>query len=243
MDLRRPAVLLGTLVQLVTTAACHHGPTNGGCPVISSTVDISDEVCIVRGSCDDVYRRFEGFFGGATVGISDCGTTDGAGLFGSWPLDDAGADLFEWNAPVPVGGVFPSLNDLATPVQCTPADRCYPGAMTTIATQLTGFDAVKPEHDHVFIPLRGEAMIGGRFRARATVDDHTLGTPLRATVVAETSQGIQTFHSATGDTFAWGPYDASVIRMVEPHTGILEPIGWIEVRLAGQSPSPHVETR
>jgi hypothetical protein len=234
MNLRGPGALL---VGLVAIPACHRHPTDIGCPVVNSTVDISDKICVVRGSCDDVYRRFEGFFGGVTVGINDCGTTDGAGFYGSWPLDDAGADVFEWNAPVPVGGVFPSRNDLATPVQCTPADRCYPDAMTTVATHLTGLDPLMPEDDAIFIPVHGEAMIGGRFRARATIADHAGGAPLRATVVAQTRQGIQTFDVATGDVFVWGPYDASVIRIVEPRTGILEPIGWLEVRLSGTRPT------
>ncbi len=38
-------------------------------------------------------------------------------------------------------------------------------------------------------------------------------------------------------TFAWGPYRASVVRIIEPHYDVLEPIGWVEIKLSERKPN------
>jgi hypothetical protein len=197
---------------------------------------LSSLVCLIRGACDSAYSNLPLGFKSTYTGVGQCEDIVEPDLFGGWPLDDAGTHLFEWNASILVGGVFPSLGSLAVPIGCAKPRNSYPFAMATIAFDLTGVDWAKPDGDDVFILFQGESTLDHEFHATARFDAREDGAPPRATIVADGARGRETLHAQAGDAFAWGPYRASVVRIIEPHYDELEPIGWVEIGLSEPKP-------
>jgi hypothetical protein len=197
---------------------------------------LSNLVCLVRGACDSAYSDLPLGFKSTYTGVRECADVVEPDLFGGWPLDDAGAHSFEWNASILAGGVFPSLDSLAVPIGCAKPRESYPFAMATIAFDLTGVDWAKPANDDVFILFQGESTVDHEFHATATFDEHEDGAPSRATIVADGPSGRETRHAGAGDAFGWGPYRASVVRIIKPQYDELEPIGWVEIKLSEPKP-------
>jgi hypothetical protein len=237
MDPIRFTIALIALAGVAASVACDDQRKVGGeCPEVNSPIDIAKAVCGSRGVCTYMSTHDAIQIRGAYIGLDSCGTADGAAFFGSWQVDGAPSRAFAWKGPVRTGGVFPSRGYLATPVQCTPANRCYPFATTTVAVALTDFDWVEPDDDNVFIPLHGLATIDQAFHASATLDERRDAAAARATILAEGLLGAQTIDAGVGDAFPWGRYLASVVRIVEPQDGLLGPVGWVEIRLSEPKP-------
>lgn len=228
---RRSAIVIG-ITAIASAMACDDGKTGGGCPAVNSATDLSWAVCRVRGECNDLSSYSAERIRDDYIGLDHCGGAEGAAFFGWWQVEGRPSRSFEWKGPVRTGGVFPSHGYLATPVECTPADRCDPFPTTTVAVELNGLDGVKPQDDDVFIPLRGHATLDHMFHASATLDDRGDAAGPRATILAEGEHGAKTTDAAIGDTFAWGRYVGAVVRIVEPRSGVLEPIGWVEIKLS-----------
>jgi hypothetical protein len=197
---------------------------------------LSNLVCLVRGACDSAYSNLPLGFKNTYTGVRECEDVVEPDLFGGWPLDDAGTHSFEWNASILAGGVFPSLGSLAVPIGCAKPRKSYPFAMATIAFKLTGVDWAKPDGDDVFVLFQGESTVDHEFHATARFDAPEDGAPPRATIVADGPGGRETLHAGAGDAFAWGPFRASVVRIIEPRYDVLEPIGWVEIKLSEPKP-------
>jgi hypothetical protein len=228
---------VGTVAVTLVCRHCVPPPLiGGGCPPFDSPFNVMDAVCLVRGDCSDGYTNSATLFDGFYVGIDKCGEHDDVSLFGWWQVDDAGSRLFEWKAPMHIGAVFPTNGSLATPVQCTPVSHCSPYDMTTVAVRLRGIKAPKLDGDDVFIPFQGHATIDGSFYASATLDERIEADAPHVTILADTFDGEHSLHAGDGDTFPWGRYLASVVRIVEPRTGVLQPIGWVEIHLSEAKP-------
>jgi hypothetical protein len=215
----------------------HRGPgAKATTPAPTQLPTLSSLVCLVRGACDSAYSNLPLGFKSTYTGVKRCEDIVEPDLFGGWPLDDAGAHSFEWNASMLAGGVFPSLGSLAVPIGCAKPRKSYPFAMATIAFDLTGVDWAKPDGDDVFILFQGESTVDHEYHAKAAFDPGEDGASPRATIVADGPAGPETLHARSGDSFAWGHYQAAVVRIIEPHYDVLEPIGWVEIKLSAPKP-------
>src|ERR1019366_3023674 len=231
------AMKLIAVAGVTASVACNdEQKVGGGCPLVNSPIDLSEAACDSHDICHYIYGHPPQNIRGATIGLDSCGSSDDATFFGSWQLDDASSRAFKWRGPVRIGGMFPSRGYLASPVQCTPADRCYPYPTTTVAVALTGSDWPKLDDDDVFIPLHGLATIDHAFHASATLDDRGDAAGARATIFAEGVHGAKTTDAGVGDAFPWGRSLASVVRIVEPQDGVLGPVGWVEIKLSDAKP-------
>jgi hypothetical protein len=232
MPLLRAAVWLIPIGIVTSIAGCDDRKVGVKCPLVNSVIDLTDVVCGTRAYCTPVTGDTVEEVQGASIGVDHCETDAGpAAFFGGWQVHGE-QPSFEWKGPVRTGGVFPSVGYLATPVQCTPKDRCFPFPSSTVAVSLTGFDWATLQGDDVFIPFGGQATIERGFHATASLDAGADAAAARATIWAEGLHGAQTTDTAPGDTFGWGRYLASVVRIVQPQDGVLGPVGWVEVRLS-----------
>jgi hypothetical protein len=99
----------------------------------------------------------------------------------------------------------------------------------TLGIDARGTSWAAPAPDNVLVPLRGEASIDGVV-AQAAVQAADAGSaPASADVsVGDASWSLVTVHRRlhAGDTFPWGGYDATIVRIVEPDAHF---VGWVEV--------------
>jgi hypothetical protein len=219
-----------------TMAACKETDSRSvkaDLPAEAAMWNLTVEICRVRGKCDDVASHWSEYFSGALIGISGC-DDEKARMFGSWQVDDADSRSFEWSALVPRGAAFASLNGLAAALGCVPPDGTTPLTNTRVAYSLTGLDWAKLEGDDVFVPFDGQAIIDHEVHARATLDARGDASPPRVTISVESADVDRAVHPGLGhgDVLPMGRYAATVVRVIEPQSGVLAPIGWVEINLS-----------
>ena len=233
--MRLAAALMAASI-LPTMAACKGADSQrveAEDPAETVMWDLTMATCTVRGKCDDVGSHWSEYFNGALIGISGC---DGrkARMFGSWQVDDADSRSFEWSASVPPGAAFASLNGSAAALGCVPPDGTNPLTHTRVAYSLTGLDWANLEGDDVFVPFDGQAIIDHEVHARATLDARGDASPSRVTISVESAGVARAVHPGLGpgDVLPIGRYATTVVRVIEPRSGFLAPIGWVEIKLS-----------
>jgi hypothetical protein len=233
--MRLAAALMAAFIP-PTMAACKgtdSGSVEAGNPAATDMWSLTLAICRKRGSCTNVASHWTEYLRGALVGVSGC---DGAKarMFGSWRVDDASSRSFGWSASVPPGAVFASLNGPVAALGCEPPDDRIPLATTRVAYYLTGLDWAELEGDDVFVPFDGQAIIDHEVHARATLDAHGDASPPRVTISVESADVDRAVHPGLGqgDVLPIGRYEATVVRVIEPQSGFLAPIGWVEIKLA-----------
>ncbi len=196
-----------------------------------------DIQCEQRHYCSRFDREY-GYHGlGAEISLDDCTVHKGASLSGSW--GELGARLrFQWRAPVPVGGVFPTLSRMVAYLGCAEAFPQGHSPVVRIAQNPDGLDWAEPEGDDIFIPLFGEATVDEAFRATAAIEPTDGGSALHVTVWIQgpsPAPPAQYRGLGRGDTFPWGDHRVTVIRIMPPQDGELGVIGWVEIDLLGHT--------
>jgi hypothetical protein len=190
---------------------------------------------------------------GATVGIlDDAGIPDkSCELFGFWPLGDSGPQSFQWQAEVRVNGAFPSLQEVFVAIGCMLAHPQVPYYRSGDFARATGmFARTKLEDGDVFIPFVGHASLDERYVAtaeRKPSDDDASVLRVTITVQDGTSPPMSYPDLRGYDRFMWGPYPATVVRLVPPREHGYGEIGWVEVRaepaVSSPLPSAHAQRR
>jgi hypothetical protein len=180
------------------------------------------------------------------AGIPDMQTPDdihgawtAASMFGppcrieaAWPLADGAVGAFHETILVEVGDVFPLHGHVAEVDQCQDMRPRGNGGMFPPMGTL-GIDArsevwAAPGPKSLVVLVRGEAALDG-IVAQAAVPSANAGVQSSADVsVGDASWQMITVHRAlrAGDTFAWGAYDATIVRLVAPDDRF---VGWVEV--------------
>ncbi len=232
------AMLIVWTTTLAATAACDvrgDRRLDAGSTSASAPVDLYRVLCDGKRYCDDFDRGSNPvtYFGGS-INLADCLTNGGAALFGSWSLDDADSHRFEWEGDVRLGGLFPTLGHVAAVVGCADEHPPMHSPDVGVALDPDGFAGARLEGDDVFIPLRGQATLDGRFRATASLDNPGVPSSPRVTVTVEGPGAPRTLHGGLGlgETFLWGGARARVVRVVAPQEGLLGAIGWVEISLS-----------
>jgi hypothetical protein len=196
-----------------------------------------DTQCEQRHYCSRFDREY-GYLGlGAEISLDDCTVHKGASLSGSW--GEHGARLrFQWRAPVPVDGVFPTLSHTVAFLGCAEAHPEVHSPVALIAQNPDGLDWAELEGADIFIPLSGEATVDEAFRATAAIEPTDGGSPLHVTVAVQgppPAPPAQYRGLGRGDTFPWGDHRVTVIRIMPPQDGELGVIGWVEIDLLGHT--------
>jgi hypothetical protein len=176
------------------------------------------------------------FFPGAErVAVSSYGPP--CRIEAAWPLADAGGLAVHVVARVDIGEMFPLRGEVAELDQCQDMTPRFDGhggmfpPMVTIGLDDRDLLRVAPAPKSVPIPVRGEASIEG-IVAQAAVPTAGAGhAPVVDVSVGDASWSLVTVHRAlhAGDTFAWGAFDASIVRIVAPDAHF---VGWVEVAVA-----------
>jgi hypothetical protein len=102
----------------------------------------------------------------------------------------------------------------------------------TLGIDARGASWAAPAPDNLIVPLRGEASIDGVV-AQAAVPAGVAGVAPAAVDVSvgDASWSLITVHRAlhVRDTFPWGAYDATIVRVVAAGAHF---VGWVEVAVA-----------
>jgi hypothetical protein len=150
----------------------------------------------------------------------------------AWPLADGGVGAFHETILVEVGDVFPLHGHVAEVDQCQGMRPRGNGGMFPPMGTL-GIDAISqawaaPRPESLVVLMRGEVALDGIVaQAAARVAD--AGAPPAVDVsIGDASWQAVTVHPAlhAGDTFPWGAFDATIVRIVPPDARF---VGWIEV--------------
>jgi hypothetical protein len=120
-------------------------------------------------------------------------------------------------------------------------DRCMrsstvPASYSPAAAALVDhpwYPGLLPAPDHVILVFGGDTVLTDSVaQATARLEPETGGRPEAASVAVQVTQPgtLGELHHGlrAGDAFAWGPYTALIVRVVEPATPV---VGWIEVAL------------
>jgi hypothetical protein len=108
--------------------------------------------------------------------------------------------------------------------------------MATIGVDLNNVFRAAPAPGNVVIPVGGEASIDG-IVVQVAMKPHDAGASTAADVsVGDSSWQLVAAHPALrpGDTFPWGAYDATIVRIVEPDARF---VGWLEVTVKSRVPT------
>jgi hypothetical protein len=154
----------------------------------------------------------------------------------AWPLADASALSVHEVAHVDVGGVFPLRGHVAELDQCQDmmpfgdSPGWFP-PMATIGLDIPDLVWAAPAPDNVVIPVRGEASIDGVTAQVVVQPSDASPSPIADVSIGDASWQRVTVHRAlhAGDTFAWGAYATTIVRIVAPDARF---VGWVEVAVA-----------
>jgi hypothetical protein len=231
--------ILGVLC--LSVAGCRSGGTTGdGRTRDAGTRHHVPDIC-EDSHCGEVVQYDWAYERGATFEVSHGIPNQICWMSGSWPITDSGGPPFEWQAGVPVEGVFPSLHDVFVVSACIDV---HPGAHRLdvfYALVTKRYERSRLADGDVFIPFLGQATLDHQFVAMAAFKPAIDGTS--AARVAITIQGGEAPQSypdlAACERFVWGSHRATVVRLVprrDPGYGVTDgEIGWAEVRLEDSS--------
>ena len=176
--------------------------------------------------------------GGATVGVSAFGPP--CRFEAAWSMGQGGGAAFHETFRAAVGGVFPVRAHVAEVDRCQDMTRRWSGGWMPpwitlgIDARDTGWAAPAPES--LLVPLRGEASIDGVVAQGALRTSDAGAAPVVDISVGDASWQLVTVRRElhAGDTFPWGAYDATIVRIVAPDTRF---VGWVEVAVVPRDAS------
>ena len=149
-------------------------------------------------------------------------------------MGDSGSETFEWVANVRVGGAFPSGHEVTIEASCVRMHRQVDDVFAIFAPATARFASVALENDDIFIPIAGQATVGKQFSATAALQPASETSPNpRVTIETNGGDAPRSFPDlAAGNAFPWGPYRATLVRIVPPNDAArYGEIGWAEIRL------------
>ena len=224
-------------------AACTSNPSSGPPQPKASPIDkpSPDNPCHVD-PCVRSYGRLLGDLPmdvrGADVDITNF---DGAcRVQAAWYVAGEHGVRFQATPPSYLGAIFPLPDGLAKMYYCWGVRTIEGHSKPPVAGLLLDPDPSLPRlaPGDAFIPLSGEATLDGDLYASAHVEQ-TAPTDLGALSVSigikpTRHEGASFHHLRPGDTFAWGEYKTTIVRVVSSGNVVAGTIeeGWVEVHLS-----------